>query len=83
MSLINEFIRNVRCGYFSLTQSFRAQAGRSDNPGGLFAFKFVNSCLPPLSVTNRKQNFRLRYFLILVFLIVGSTTFFSQKNIRV
>ena len=85
--LINSFIRNVSCGCISLRSSFRAQAGGSEGPGGLFAFKLVMSFLNSISYTKRKENVCLRYFLFLVFLTVVSTTFllalFSKKNIRV
>ena len=38
LSLINSFIRNVKCGYVSMHPSFRAQAGRSEDPDDSIAF---------------------------------------------
>ena len=50
------FIRNVRCWYNSLHRSFSAQAGRSEVPCDLFAFRCVNFCYTQLHSQSGNKN---------------------------
>ena len=53
--VLYSFIRNMRSGYISLHPSFKAHAGMSDGPGGLFALRLVSYFLHSTSLVNRKK----------------------------
>ena len=65
--------------------SFRAQVGRSEAAGSLFAFNFVIYFYLHISPTNWNQKISFALLFIFVFLMVELITFlisFSSKNVR-